>query len=131
MERTDIMINDWVYMTDKSLYAMQVVSIDGYNCELDFPENEADYFDGIYGENGIAPIPLTEAMLKLNGWDKYPFQGYWENKKVIECCLRKASNGFYCSNGEDDIVRIDYAHELQHLLRLLGYGDLADNFKIK
>ncbi len=133
MECTDIQINDWLYLSEKSRYPMRVTEIDKYNCLLDFEGNEADPFDGIYGENGVAPIPLTEEILKLNGWDKYPFQDYWNNKKVIEFCRREASVGFHCSceNGESDIVDIYYVHELQHLFRLFGYEDMADNFKIK
>ena len=133
MKATDIMINDWVYLSEATKYPMRVTSIDKDNCYLDFEGNEGEPFDGIYGEDGIAPIPLTAEMLKLNGWDKYPFQSYWENKKVIEFCLREAGVGFYCShkNGEDDIVGVCYVHELQCLFRIFGYEDMADNFKIK
>ena len=133
MKATDIMINDWVYLSKATKYPMRVTSIDENNCYLDFEGNEGDPFDGIYGEDGIAPIPLTEEILKLNGWDKYPFQGYLSNKKLIEFCLRNDGIGFYCSNenGENDIVDIHCVHELQHLLRIFGYGDLADDFKIE
>lgn len=64
MDYKDLQINDWVYLSEATRYAMQVSSIDKYGCSLDFEGNEADPFDAIYGEGGIAPIPLTEKMMR-------------------------------------------------------------------
>ncbi len=137
MKRTDIMLEDWVYLSDKSLYPMQVKSIDGYNCLLDFPQNEADFFEGVYGENGIAPVPLTGRMLERNGWKKYDAAG--GTYMLPEECSRLAfvviewkpqSRALFINNGMIP-TPIQYVHQLQHALRICGLDDMADNFKIK
>lgn len=133
MNANDLMLSDWVY-SSKEKESGQVCELRGDFVEIDveLPKGQACWIDG--KPENFEGIPLTEKILKLNGWDKYPFQNYLENKKVIEFCLRgMGGNWFYCSNenGENDIVDIRYVHELQHLLRIFGYGDLADDFKIE
>lgn len=134
-------MNDWVYLSEKSKYPMRVTAIDKYNCLLDFEGNEGDPFDGIYGEGGIAPIPLTGKMLLLNGWsrddvddDFYELNAYnhkagvsrmdifWRHDNEISPCM-------FINDGHIPSVR--FVHEMQHALRLCGLDDLADNFKIE
>lgn len=72
------------------------------------------------------PIPLTEEMLLENC-----FASYCDN--VVEICaigliLTFDIDRWFASWGN---IQIKYVHELQHLLRLCGLSDLADNFKIK
>lgn len=136
MNAGELMLDDWIRHIDE-MEPGQVYELRDDFIEIDIDlsqegqEGQECWIDG--DPDDFEGIPLTEEMLKLNGWDKYPFQCYLSNKKVIEFCLRNAGIGFYCSNenGENDIVNIHYVHELQHLLRIFGYGDLADNFKIK
>lgn len=66
MTGEQLMLNDWVYLSAKGRYPMQIESIDRDHCYLDFDGNEGDPFDGIYGDGGIAPIPLTDEILDLN-----------------------------------------------------------------
>ena len=127
MKATDLQINDWVYLSEKTEYPMQVTEIDKCNCLLDF-------------EGGIAPIPLTDEMLESNG-----FYVTWEtdrgkNKKLNykEYFHPKSNISFVCNeilgygiDISDNTIYIKYIHELQHLLRLCGFGDLADDLKIK
>lgn len=89
----------------------------------------------------IEPIPLTEEILKKNG---FKFDGcFWcYHKSDFERVMIR-----FCSEDEDDMneraynfyvnhwvidenYRIDYVHELQRALRLCGLNDLADNFKV-
>lgn len=132
MRCTDIQINDWVYLSEKTKYPMRVTEIDKYNCSLDFEGNEADPFDGIYGEDGIAPIELTAEILSLNCWVYDEEDGYWSSlhtyKMAIEESLTKGGTVYTAYEGE---VTLTYVHELQHLLRLCGLHDMADNFKIE
>lgn len=112
MEAKELMIGDWVINKDEPT---KVNYLNGVKIGT---ENE--YFIE-YCE--CCPIPLTEEMLKANGFDKegltYEFyDGYnffLEGKKGV--CVHVGP--IWC------------VHELQHALRLCGLNDLADNFKIE
>ncbi len=127
MKCTDIQINDWVYLSEATKYAMRVTSIDEDHCYLDFDGNGGDPFDGIYGENGIAPIPLTEEMLKLNDDEEYV---YWVGERRGNALRVTIA---IVGDSRDWTISGDfqYAHEVQHALRLAGLGEIADNFKIE
>lgn len=140
MKCTDLQINDWVYLSKKAGYPMRVVEIDKYNCLLDFDGNEGDPFDGIYGEDGIASIPLTDEMLKHNG-----FYITWETEKPgdatrnykgffhPELCISLAYSEElgYCTSVSSKAIYFKHVNEFQHLLRFCGFEEMADNFKIK
>ncbi len=132
MRCTDLQVNDWVYLSEKSRYPMRVTEIDKYNCLLDFEGNEADPFEGFFDENGIVPIILTSEILSLNGWVYDEEDCYWSSLKThkvaIEASLTKGEIVYCTYEGE---LTLTYVHELQHLLRLNGLHDMADNFKIK
>ncbi len=38
MDYKDLQINDWVYLSESTKYAMQVSLIDKYGCSLDFDD---------------------------------------------------------------------------------------------
>ncbi len=127
MDYKDLQINDWVYLSESTKYAMQVSSIDKYECSLDFEGNDGDPFLAIYGEGGIAPIPLTEEMMEMNV-DTDDFT-WWETESGEGETVQMRAVMTHCVN----VVCCDFrfVHEFQHALRLLGYNDIADNFKIK
>lgn len=130
------MLKDWVYISGNSGYAMRVESIDEGSCLLDFEGNEGDPFDGVYGEGGIAPIPLTKEMLELNGWNF--IEGRWCNANIG---INRGYKAFRWVAYERDehsgesrhinVMDVGYVHELQHFLRICGYDDLANEFRIK
>lgn len=122
MKCTDIQINDWVYLSEKTGYPMRVTSIDEDHCYLDFEGNEGDPFDGIYGEDGIAPIPLTEKLLKDNGASYDCNETFY----IDEIKLKQKDDVFYFG-----MIPIRFIHELQHIMRLYGLHDMADNIKVK
>ncbi len=125
MDYKDLQINDWVYLSEAAKYAMQVASIDKYECSLDFEGNAGDPFLAIYGEGGIAPIPLTEEMLAEHNFNPN-YIDWWKPEEEKNCFHISAFREYAA-------IRIEaaYVHEFQHALRLVGYNDLADNFKIK
>lgn len=129
MENTDLQINDWVYLSEKGRYPMRVKGISESGCLLDFDGNEGDPFDGIYGEGGIAPIPMTKEILLLNGWKYEDSCCFWTHpdtsKVVSEISLEDDRIVFFC------YVSLTYIHEFQHVLRLAKLGKMADNLKIK
>lgn len=82
----------------------------------------------------VKPIPLTEEILKANGFRESIEEDTWY---FPECC--KAHGRGYAIEKEIDgiwyitdhlLMPIIYVHELQHALRLCGLNDIADNFKV-
>ena len=89
----------------------------------------------------VKPIPLTAEILEKDGWErdidkewKYnnshilPHYCYQWEKRNVKIEMYSGLKGFTISL---IIGRRFYAvHELQHVLRLYGLDELADNFKI-
>ena len=89
----------------------------------------------------VKPIPLTAEILEKDGWErdidkewKYnnsrilPHYCYQWEKQNVKIEMYAGLEGFTISL---IIGRRFYAvHELQHVLRLCGLDELADNFKI-
>lgn len=118
MEEKELMLGDLVYY-DHPIRIGALLSAGILYCEH-YISYEA-----------LSPIPLTEEMLMLNGFEKYP----WDNSAVQfvfldEEALMHYGDGIFCYK-ENTNIKIKYVHELQHLLRLCGLSGLANNFKIE
>ena len=109
MKATELQIGDWILYGDKPVKVLQL------------------------SENGkyswVKPILLTPEILEKNGWKN---DGLWheyqDGKNIIQDCLpdmRGIINGI-----EIKEFQCKYVHQYQHLLRLCGLDELADNFKI-
>lgn len=115
MKATELMIGDWVNS-----------QLDGHPIQID----EEVFYILIKGyDDGIEPIPLTHEILEKNGWKETQYWlEYQDGKNTIQCCLpdmRGIINGIEIEN-----FKCEYAHQYQHLLRLCGLNELADNFKV-
>lgn len=89
----------------------------------------------------VKPIPLTPEILEENGWERdidkeweynnshiLPHYCYQWEKRNVKIEMYAGLEGFTISL---IIGRRFYAvHELQHVLRLYGLDELADNFKV-
>ena len=89
----------------------------------------------------IEPIPLTAEILEKDGWERdidkeweynnshiLPHYCYQWEKRNVKIEMYAGLEGFTISL---IIGRRFYAvHELQHVLRLYGLDELADNFKV-
>lgn len=131
MEAKDLMIGDWVRMRrcdiqNATFYTSQVLCLhkDG------FLEYE--------------PIPLTEKILKANGFEVSYSSCYQEKYSLfvnneedcVEYKFSKRTKDFnrlmvFIKGGEAVNIHALHVHELQHALRLCGLTELADNFKIE
>ena len=125
MKCKELMINDWV--SDKYGYLMQITVIgDGY---VSFEDDEGNLCQLDDKCNQPEPIPLTYEILKKNGWKDAEFWcEYQEGNNPIQACLpdmRGRINGI-----EIEHFKCECVHQYQHLLRLCGLDELADNFKI-
>lgn len=109
-----------------------------------------EFEDGIYDvhQSTIHPIPLTEEILKKNGFEACD-KAIWHIEYGIRCSYSKMfgddivmhsidveeieEGGYFCFGIDRCLwqgVTINYIHEVQHALRLTGLSDMADNFKI-
>ena len=109
MKATELQIGDWILYGDKPVKVLQLSK------------------NGKYG--WVKPIPLTTEILEKNGWKETQYwHEYQDGKSTIQCCLpdmRGRINGI-----EIEHFKCEYIHQYQHLLRLCGLDELADNFKI-
>lgn len=98
------MVNDFVYDLNKR--PAKVVCVKADNC--------SEY----------EPIPLTEEILRKNGWGDE--SGGYEHFLSID---KEHDVEIHCDGdaitwminlGEYDIMRLEYVHQLQHVLRLFN-----------
>lgn len=137
MKITDLIIGDYV-RNKRTNEIVWVCEIDGDRKVIN---NEPDGYNSERNIDfdDIEPIPLTSEILEKNFFDvsdkevkRYYFE---EDGQCYHFSLRQMYDkenkpkgySFYAFNV---LTIIDYVHELQHALRLVGLNDLADNFKI-
>ncbi len=124
MKASELMIGDWVKTDDGT---SKVVSLhDGWHIDVE----DNDY---TYDEYQVYPIPLTEEILKANGFELD--EDGWRYRYYIEedddfFILYLTDGRIDISIAESEMV-LRYVHLLQHALRLCGLSELADNFKIE
>lgn len=117
----ELMLGNWVYESERSQFPMRVVNIDKDMVYLDFDSNEGDIFDGRMED--ICPIPLTEEMLRNNGFivRQYPLHGkiyeyrgeyHYFQLSFIDCCFKCSFAGV--------IYVVKYVHQLQNILTIAG-----------
>ena len=125
MKATELMIGDWVCLKDDTKCEFPL-KVDGVLTDDISLEGEG-FLGGVDGL--IRPIPITPKMLVRNGWKEAQYwHEYQDGKSMIQCCLpdmRGRINGI-----EIEHFKCEYVHQYQHLLRLCGLNELADNFKI-
>lgn len=119
------MIGDWVQDDLGNPIQVRELLEYGINGEWGGPELldvEAYYED-------IEPIPIDLDILDKNGWKNAEFWcEYQDGNTFIQACLpdmRGRINGI-----EIEHFKCEYVHQYQHLLRLCGLDELADNFKV-
>ena len=125
MKATELMIGDWVCLKDDTKYELPL-KVDGVLTDDISLEGEG-FLGG--AEGLIRSIPITPKMLVRNGWKETQYwHEYQDGKNTIQCCLpdmRGRINGI-----EIEYFKCEYVHQYQHLLRLCGLNELADNFKV-
>ena len=137
MKATELMVGDWVCLKDDTKCEFPL-KVDGVLTDDISLEGEG-FLGGVDGL--IRPIPLTPEILDKNGWERdidkeweynnshiLPHYCYQWEKQNVKIEMYAGLEGFTISL---IIGRRFYAvHELQHVLRLYGLDELADNFKI-
>lgn len=127
MKANELMIGDWVYDAIlKCNTQVEMLSLSGIR---------GDCHDNIWVEKTFEPIPLTPKILEKNDWYCHNSYGKWEhNRDYFD--LEQYGGGEFSvevaahEEGYATFCYIKYVHELQHLLRLCGAWEIADNFKV-
>lgn len=111
MKANELLLGDWV----KDKYKPKPHRVDSW----------ADFNSA----KDLSPISLTYEILKKNGWKDAEFWcEYQDGNNSIQSCLpdmRGRINGI-----EIEHFQCEYVHQYQHLLRLCGLDELANNFKV-
>ena len=123
----DIMVGD--YVANRNGSPMQIVAVDEDNAYAWTGNEERPWIFGDSEGYEPQPIVLTPEILEKNGWKETEYwHEYQDGKNTIQCCLpdmRGRINGI-----EIEHFKCEYVHQYQHLLRLCGLEEMADNFKI-
>lgn len=123
MNASEINVNDWFFLNGEVQQIMPTV--------IDYVWNN------FCPPLKIEPIEIDEDLLLANGFEKLESRmichlRLYYNDSPIYAELRPI--GYWEINSyQEGIIEmaIRYVHELQHIFRLQGCIDLADNFKIK
>lgn len=127
MKCKEFQIGDWIQ--DENGSPMQITNVGDDYAYATFEGNEGDPWEFDDKDDRSEPIPLTPEILEKNGWKETQYwYEYQDGKNTIQCCLpdmRGRINGI-----EIEHFKCEYVHQYQHLLRLCGLDELADNFKV-
>ena len=136
MKAAELMIGDWVCLKD-DIKCELPLKVDGVLTDDISLEGEG-FLGG--AEGLIRPIPITPEILEKNGFVFVKssdmdtvWNGWWiyENLELGTCCLDREDNWPCYINIVDSNIKCEHVHQLQHALRLCGFDELADNFKIQ
>ena len=123
------MVGDWI--ADKHGFPMQVVSVSNDYLYADFEGNEGDVWEFNDKDNIPYPVLLTVEFFAKNAFDKKIL--FWTEGNIIH--EKDGSKGYIIEirpfpppTGPG--ASVHYVHEVQQLLRLGGYTEIANNVKL-
>lgn len=130
MKCNELMVGDWI--ADARGIPMQVISV-GYTYAYAERNDENDYDWEEFEDKECKPCPilLTDEFFKKNDFDKKIL--HWSEGGIIY--EKDGSNGYNIAIRMFDApfgpgANVHYVHELQQLLRLGGYTELANDVKL-
>lgn len=130
MKCNELMVGDWI--ADDRGFPMQVISV-GYTYAYAERNDENDYDWEEFEDKECKPCPilLTDEFFKKNDFDKKIL--HWSEGGIIY--EKDGSNGYNIAIRIFDApfgpgANVHYVHELQQLLRLGGYTELANSVEL-
>ena len=114
MRADELMIGDWVLDTFGNPIQVKELLEDGINGEWD--DAECDGVEAVYDD--IKPIPIDLDILEKNGWKGGAGENIRFNSPYI---LVKKNDVWTMHYNEARIAEIRYVHELQNIMRIIGY----------
>ena len=135
------MVGDWI--TNRNGFPMQITNVGEDYAYATWEDNEGDPWEFDDKDDQPCAIEITEDILKQNKWEVRgytlsPSEHYYVkdegenhliwNNRILSILLdyKKYDDRIF----SDIIIPIKYVHQLQHVLRLCGLDELADNFKV-
>lgn len=132
MNVLELMLNDFVECLDGSheekVYAQVIAIEEGQDCILVEKDHTCNWF---LRPEYLEPIPLTTEILILNGFIKETSLWTLYNKKRESLLVIHFERKKFFIYTTRRSIHIPYVHILQHVLRLCGLRELADNFKLE
>ena len=142
----ELQFGDWI--TDNNGFPMQITTVGDDYAYATFEGNEGDPWEFDDKDDQPQPISLTSEILEKNGWIQCKYEtckSLYEYKGLhLRHTMIKRSNGRWVANVDGIVekfpdeythsflrINVFYVHELQHVLRIAGMTDLANNFKVK
>ena len=141
MKTNELMIDDLVQEWNNDHTETHIVKV-----EKPMREGVYDKWNHFHDADWIEPIPLTEEILEKNDFQRqeeergfsepyivYVNEDYYYPIKIYPKGLMDKSHHLYVGDYDDDpfiSLYINYVHELQHALRLVGLTEMADNLKV-
>lgn len=104
MKTSELMLGDWVLDTRTK----NPLRVNPFMAEMEVPEWE--------------PIPLTLEILEKNGLTNDPYGCHFKEDEYMALEISVEEEGVYwtISYNEYSILKLKYAHQLQHALKLCG-----------
>lgn len=135
MKITDLMHGDW-FRTKKG--TCRINDIRWFTAIV-------EYYDEAYKDNGnvsaeeadieydLEPLPITTEMLEASRFQLTDLERWTKKDDDWEVNLKLLGGSLSITYKGNTIVKcccIHYVHQLQHALRLAGFDQLADNFRL-
>lgn len=148
MKANELQIGDWVHYImylhgiDNPPYEKYVQVENMYGSEINCKVRDYNIISGM-SISRCQPIPLTDDILKLNGWEISKWNCILKSYKDNKVYMGLRGNDFVVWMDVEEyeethvyyadyiLPKPNYVHELQHCLRLVGLNDLADKFKVR
>lgn len=129
MEAKKLMIGDYIVSELGNIYRVKGVR-DWDGGEVLVSTGKADMW---YDYRLIKPIPLTEEILKINGFEILHTNttSLVEYNVYVILTKNQGDSSYYFASYGHYKICIMYVHQLQNALRLCGLNDLADNFRVE
>ena len=143
MKATELQIGDWVKIKGHLDYdkVQEIARDENMQWYISFACSAV-----LFRAYEFEPIPLTPEILEKNGFKKIDFSHYqindrtlvldadgkWDGEVSWHWVVTEMSTNSKGQNVVLDyyVATLNYAHQLQHALRLCGLNELADNFKV-
>ena len=111
-------------------FPMQITVVGDDYAYVTFEGNEGDPWEFDDKDDQPQPIPLTPEILEKNGWKDYGNFMDIVTDEDTHFSWGKDKYGAVIYQDECYICECKYVHTLQHVFRICGLDDLADNFKV-
>ena len=129
MKCNELMVGDWI--ADALGFPVQVVSVGNDYLYAKYESSEYAIVEFNDMDNKLYPILLTDEFFEKNDFDKKIL--HWSEGGIIY--EKDGSNGYNIAIRMFDApfgprANVHYVHELQQLLRLGGYTELANSVEL-